>query len=184
MNRVALDRFLAGVQNRAFVTAKIATGNEDDALELVQDSFLKLVKLYSDKPPEEWPALFQRVLQNTIRDWYRRQKVRSVLFWWQQHELSEEAMQSEATVALNDHSPLRNVQGQEINQQVAQALQKLPMRQQQAFLLRAWWEHSTEETATIMGCSTGSVKTHYSRAIKSLQQQLGQNLSVSSASNI
>ncbi len=176
MSHQALDRFLAEVQNRAFVTAKIATGNDDDALELVQDSFLKLVKLYSDKPAQEWPALFQRVLQNTLRDWYRRQKVRSILFWWQQHDLSEETMQFDALAVGDFESPQRRVQGQQQQHIIAQALQQLPLRQQQAFVLRAWWEHSTEETAGIMGCSVGSVKTHYSRALKNLQQQLGNDV--------
>lgn len=170
-NRAALDRFLAGIQNRAFVNAKIATGNEDEALDIVQDCMLKLVKAYADKPESEWPGLFQRVLQNTIRDWYRRQKVRRVLFWWQQHTEGNDVLDHhiEPNEQLRPETSMQNLQ---MSQLVQSALQTLPERQQQAFLLRAWWEHSVEETADIMGCTGGSVKTHYSRALKAIRLQL------------
>lgn len=171
MQQQAMDRFLAQVQNRAFVTAKLATGNEDEALDIVQDSMFKLVKQYQDKPESQWPALFQRVLQNNIRDWYRRQKVRRILFWWQQHDLTEETMQGEVE-PNRAQDPEVTLAGSQINDRVETALKQLPQRQQQAFLLRAWWEYSTDETAQIMGCSSGSVKTHYSRATKALQQAL------------
>jgi len=171
MQNQALDRFLAGVQNRAFVTARLATGNVDEAMDIVQDSMLKLVKYYGEKSAEEWPALFTRVLKNTIRDWYRRQKVRKVLFWWQQQDISEEELDID-TAEVDAATPFNEVAGGEINRQIEKAVQRLPERQQQAFVLRAWWEHSTEETADIMGCSAGSVKTHYSRALKALQETL------------
>ena len=172
-----MDLFLASVQNRAFVTARLATGNEDEALDIVQDSMLKMVKQYSERPDAEWPALFQRILQNTIRDWYRRQKVRKVMFWWQQHDSSEEQLAEESTLDA-PRSPMELVAGGQVNARIEQALKSLPARQQQAFLLRAYWEHSTEETADIMGCSAGSVKTHYSRATKALQQLLSEAMTV------
>ncbi|WP_317931021.1 RNA polymerase sigma factor [Halioxenophilus sp. WMMB6] len=174
-----LDQFLASIQNRAFVTARLATGNADEALDIVQDSMLKLVKSYANYPQAEWPALFQRVLQNTIRDWYRRQKVRRILFWWQQQDAADDQAEL-IEPGENGTTPMDALINGEINAQVEVALRHLPERQRQAFLLRAWWEHSTEETAAIMGCSTGSVKTHYSRALKALQLQLD-NLAVSAS---
>lgn len=167
----ALDRFLKSIQNRAFVTAKIATSDEDEALDIVQNSMLKLAKHYSDRTAQEWPKLFQTILQNAIKDWYRQQKVRRIMYWWQQHDKAEEELDITAT-ALNTDTPLGNNESLEVNAQIYQAIQQLPMRQQQAFLLRAWWEHSTEDTAQIMGCSQGSVKTHYSRATQSMAELL------------
>jgi RNA polymerase sigma-70 factor, ECF subfamily len=167
----ALDRFLKTVQNRAFITARLATSNADEALDLVQDAMLKLVKKYADKPAEQWPALFQSILQNLIKDWYRRQKVRRILHWWEQHDETEEELPVDHGLQPSD-TPAKNHETFQMNDSIYKALQNLPMRQQQAFLLRAWWEHSTEQTAAIMGCSQGSVKSHYSRATKALESQL------------
>lgn len=167
----ALDQFLQSVQNRAFITAKLATGNADDALDLVQDSMLQLAKNYGSNAPGEWPGLFQRILQNRIKDWYRRKKVRRILYWWQQHETSEDQLAVDDSVR-DRASPLKDSELQQANSRLYQAIKQLPPRQQQAFLLRAWWEHTTEETANIMGCSQGSVKTHYSRAIATLGHSL------------
>ncbi len=158
-----LDAFLKTVQNRAFVTARLATSHDDEALDIVQDSMLKLARNYSDSDPEDWPKLFQRILQNCIKDWYRKQKVRSVLHWWQQHDQTEEELNI-VHDAIRADTPQQNQESFQLTGKIYQALQQLPMRQQQAFLLRAWWEYSTEETAQIMSCSQGSVKTHYSRA--------------------
>ncbi len=163
----ALNSFLKSVQSRAFITAKLATSNDDDALDLVQDGMLKLASHYADRAPEDWPKLFQTILQNCIKDWYRRKKVRRILYWWQQHDQPEDELDIEPDVLKQD-SPPNNHENVQLNKQIYQALKQLPMRQQQAFILRAWWQHSTEETAQIMACSQGSVKTHYSRATTAL----------------
>ena len=166
-----MDSFLAAQQRRLFITARLATRNDDEALDLVQDAMLQLASNYMDKPAGEWPALIQRILQNKIKDWHRKQKVRSILFWWQQQDLDEDVLQidnQQAAHNLPDHCQ----HNQQLQTHIRQALERLPMRQQQAFLLRAWHEHSTEDTAVIMGCSQGSVKTHYSRATKALANLL------------
>lgn len=168
---MTLNQFLKDVQNRAFITARLATGNEADALDIVQDSMMKLAKSYSDKKNEDWPALFQRILQNSIKDWYRKQKVRRILWWWQQDDVSEESLTVETDLLISER-PEQCHQNQQTLNSINKALRQLPFRQQQAFILRAWWEYSTEETAEIMGCSTSSVKTHYSRANKALQTYL------------
>ena len=89
----SLDQFLMGVQNRAFLTAKLATRSHDEALDLVQDSMFRLAQKYANESPEAWPGLFQTILQNTIKDWYRRQKVRRILYWWQQYDKTEEELE-------------------------------------------------------------------------------------------
>lgn len=164
---IALDQFLRSVQNRAYVQAVHAVGNRDEALDIVQDSMFKLARKYSTREPAEWPLLFQRVLQNQIRDWYRRQKVRSVLFWWEQYP-------SDAGVGPEHHAsstptPEATLTEDQALTAVGTAIRALPARQQQVFLLRALWEHSVEETATILGCRAATVKTHYQRAVQRLR---------------
>ena len=73
-----MTTFLAEVERRAFKQALYATHDEDHALDIVQDAMLKLAENYGDRPAEELAALFQRILQNTIRDFYRRSKVRNL----------------------------------------------------------------------------------------------------------
>ena len=172
-----LDRFLQSVQRRAFITAKLATSHDEEALDLVQDSMLKLARSYSERDPEDWPKLFQRILQNAIKDWYRRQKVRSILYWWQQYDKTEEELAVITLAGQTVDAAADQQYHQQLNQQIYQAIEQLPRRQQQAFVLRAWWEHSTEETAQIMGCSQGSVKTHYSRASTAMAEMLRETVS-------
>ena len=180
-NRIALNDFLAQVQFRALKHAEIATGDRDDSMDIVQDCMLRLAQKYSDQP-HNWPQLFQRILQNAIRDWYRKKKVRRILFWWEQEQTFEEGMDSgegiinTCSTVPETPSPEAETAGLQISAKVVQALQHLPERQQQAFLLRAWWGNDIEETAAIMSCSVGSVKTHYFRAVAKLKTMLDEVL--------
>jgi RNA polymerase sigma-70 factor (ECF subfamily) len=137
---------------------------------------LKLSEHYGDKPPEQLPMLFQRILQNTIRDFYRRQKVRSL--WTtllsslspnREDEDSDplEILEAESPSRLGE-SPAAQVEQSQVVGLIEKELERLPMRQRQAFLLRYWEELDVAETAAIMGCSQGSVKTHCSRAAHAL----------------
>ena len=67
-----MSDFLASVEKRAFKQAVYAVRQDESALDIVQDAMLKLAEKYADRPPQELPMLFQRILQNTIRDWFRR----------------------------------------------------------------------------------------------------------------
>ncbi len=170
-----LDTFLAGVEKRAYRMAQLATGDREEALDIVQDAMLGLSSRYGHKTEAEWRPLFYRILQNRIRDWRRRHVVRMRWRTWlgfagedendreadrlqqvpdHQYRPDEEAMRGLALGALDE------------------ALTSLPLRQQQAFLLRAWEGLSVEETARAMRCSSGSVKTHYHRAVKRLRHLL------------
>jgi len=172
-----LERFLASVEKKAFRMARIATGgNTDDALDIVQDSMLAFVKKYTSRPENDWRPLFYRVLQNRIRDWYRRQSVRNRWRGWlgfqSYDEESEREDPFEKVADENAFEPPRELENQESMAVLERALQKLPVRQQQAFLLRAWEGMSIIETAAVMGCAAGSVKSHYARALDSLRQEL------------
>ena len=150
--------------------------DEHAALDIVQDAMLKLAERYGGNPSEEYPMLFQRILQNTIRDYYRRQKVRS--FWTTlmtslipQHDAEDfdplETLQDEDN-ASQPARPDEALAQSQLIKVIEEGLSKLPARQREAFLLRYWEELDTAETAAAMGCSEGSVKTHCSRATHAL----------------
>ncbi len=176
-----LDTFLAGVEQRAYRMAYIATSNKDDALDIVQDAMMTLVNKYSQRHYNEWPPLFYRIIQNTIRDWYRRQSVRNKFRQWfsgngsadsdLEQDWESQAMQ-QAVNLKNDPTADQN-QNDGAMLQLMSALNQLPVRQQQTFLLRCWEGLDTKQTAAAMSISEGSVKTHYSRAVHELRNQLG-----------
>jgi RNA polymerase sigma-70 factor (ECF subfamily) len=168
-----LDRFLASVERRAVVTARIATGNPDDALDLVQDAMLALAQRYADRPEQEWGPLFTTILQSRIRDWYRRSKVRNRLRVWLGRDDDEESVDPVGELPDADEpGPVGRLRNQRAMSALEEALHQLPLRQQQAFILRTWDGLDTRDTAQAMGCSEGSVKTHYSRACASLREAL------------
>jgi len=153
--------------------------DEELALDAVQDAMLKLSEKYGDKPPAELPMLFQRILQNAIRDWYRRTKVRST---WTTILSSLSPADDEDADPLETFSaetesdgllaPLRHLERTQLLGVIEKEVEKLPPRQRQAFLLRYWEEMDIAETAAAMGCSEGSVKTHCSRATHALASAL------------
>lgn len=166
-NRQALDLFFRDSEKKAYLMAIALTHNPDDALELVQESMLKLVQKYRARDPEEWGPLFHRILQNALRDWFRKKKFRQIITglipWSDEIVDTVDSEKSTEELAQLDQELV----------QVIEALNQLPLRQRQAFLLRAWQEFSTRETAFALSISENSVKTHYARATERLRQLLG-----------
>jgi RNA polymerase sigma-70 factor (ECF subfamily) len=169
--------FLADVERRAFKQAMFAVRDEHAALDVVQEAMLKLTEKYAQKPAAELPMLFQRILQNTIHDHFRRQKVRST--WTvllsalgKGSEKDEDFDPLETLAAKSDSNltadPAAQFAQSQVLEAIEQALARLPARQREAFLLRYWEEFDVAETAAAMGCSEGSVKTHCSRAVAAL----------------
>jgi RNA polymerase sigma-70 factor (ECF subfamily) len=161
--RQAMDIFFRDSEQKAFLMARALTRSHQDALELVQESMLKLVQNYASRAPEEWGPLFYRILQNGIRDWYRKQKFRQLfqgLMPWNADDVETAGVAASAE---------NKVELDEDLQHVVDALNQLPLRQQQTFLMRAWQEFSTRETAYALSISENSVKTHYARAIRQLR---------------
>ena len=154
-----------------------AVRNEEQALDIVQDAMLKLAENYGENPRAELPMLFQRILQNTIRDFYRRQKVRSL--WTtllsaltpagEEETDPLDTMEVEGSNIATPHASLE--QSQTIAA-IEKEIEKLPPRQREAFLMRYWEDMDIAETAAAMGCSEGSVKTHCSRATHTLAAAL------------
>ena len=168
--QLSLNQFLSGVELKAFYMARMATGNRDEALDIVQDAMFKLASRYADKPKEEWPPLFHRILQNRIRDWHRKKKGPLSIFQpAPQYRDSDEPIEA---VDITTPGPAQQTQAADFNRELEAALKQLPLRQQQAFLLRGWQGLTEKEAAAAMGCGVGSIKTHYSRAIKKLRVQL------------
>jgi RNA polymerase sigma-70 factor (ECF subfamily) len=171
----ALNQFLAGVELKAFKMAQAGLRNEDDALDAVQDAMLQLARAYANRPAEEWKPLFYRILQNRIRDMQRRRTVRGRVFAWLPYRGDEDEDEPDpiAQAASTDPQPVRRLELDEAVGALEKALEELPRRQQQAFLLRTLEGLDVAATAAAMGCSEGSVKTHYFRAVQALRAQLG-----------
>ena len=179
-SRIELSEFLATTERRAYKQAFFAVRDEHVALDIVQDAMLKLAEKYGDKPLAELPMLYQRILQNTIRDFYRRQKVRST--WTTlmsslipQHDQDDiDPLESLQDDSNNSQSPRpdASLEQSQLLVIIELELAKLPARQREAFLLRYWEDMDTAETAAVMGCSEGSVKTHCSRATHALAAAL------------
>ncbi len=175
-----LSDFLKSVEKRAFKRSVYHVRDQEAALDIVQDSMMKLAEHYGDKPPEELPMLFQRILSNTTLDWFRRQKTRNAVF----SNMNDFESASDdgdfdllETYAASDNS--QQIESSETSTSRAQVLRaieqeisQLPNRQREAFLMRYWEEMDVAETATAMGCSEGSVKTHCSRAVHALSKAL------------
>ena len=171
--RWQLDDFLASQEAHAYKMAFYLTQNREDALELVQESMLRLVQKYRDKPAEEWRLLLYRILQNCIRDFHRRQSLRKLVLFFSPGDTETEQEGSLDDLSNSAHTPPQVLQQVNTLENISSALMSLPLRQQQTFLLRAWQEFSTRETAFALSISEGSVKTHYNRARQRLQQILG-----------
>ncbi len=175
-----LSNFLRGVEKRAFKRTAFAVRDEDAALDIVQDAMIRLAERYGDRPPEELPLVFQRILSNATMDWFRRQKVRNAVMSNMSDfesagedadfDLLESLESLEATEGTE--SAADAVSRAQILRSIESEIAALPGRQREAFVLRYWEEFDVAETAQAMGCSEGSVKTHCSRAVHALAKAL------------
>ncbi len=172
-----METFLAQIQRQAFRMAQLATGNEADALDIVQDAMMKLVQRYQHKPSDEWRPLFFRILEHRILDWHRKETLKRRWFFWKKPTDNED---SDEQIDLleqhpDDNEPIQEIATRQLSEQLLDTLRQLPVKQQQCFLLRSWEGLSVAETAHAMGITEGSVKTHYFRARQKLQQVADQH---------
>lgn len=175
-----LSDFLKSIEKRAFKRAVYAVRDEDAALDIVQDTMIRLAEKYFDRPAAELPLLFQRILSNATMDWFRRQKVRNAVVRnfsdFESPDADGDFDILETLEALDDsrtsESAADSVSRAQILLAIDEEVAQLPARQREAFLLRYWEELDVAETAAAMGCSEGSVKTHCSRAVHALAKAL------------
>ena len=178
--RQELSDFLTQVERRAFKQTAYAVRDEHAALDIVQDAMMKLAEKYAMRPANEFPMLFQRILQNTMRDFWRRQKVRNI---WTSllssfsvtGEDGEDSDPLEVLTSTDNDArvePEAQLEQRQTMAFIEDALTKLPARQREAFVMRYWEDMDVAETALAMGCSQGSVKTHCSRAVRALAATL------------
>jgi RNA polymerase sigma-70 factor, ECF subfamily len=176
----ALADFLKSVEKRAFKRTAFAVRDDESALDIVQDAMIRLAERYADRPSEEWPMLFQRILSNATMDWFRRQKVKNaVVISMEDIESAEDdagfdlleylASQDETS---GTESAADSAYRSQVMAIIESEISDLPARQREAFLLRYWEDMDVSETAQTMGCSEGSVKTHCSRAVHALARAL------------
>ena len=172
-----LNQFFVEVERRALRIAEIAVRSRDEALDLVQDAMIKMARNYAERPRDEWTPLFYRILQNGIRDWHRRQKVRNrVMVWFGRGASADD--EYDITANAPDpmgRSPDVELENVEAMQRLEASVHELPDRQREAFMLRTFEGLDVAGTAVAMGCSEGSVKTHYSRAVHTLREKLGEH---------
>src|SRR6201996_531825 len=172
-----LEKFLADIERRAFRMAQVALRDPDDALDVVQDAMLKLTRNYASRPSAEWRPLFYRILENGIRDLQRRRSVRKRIMAWlpgPKEDPDNEAQDPLDNVADQATPIPETLMQDQALRKLEISLRALPGRQREAFMLRNFEGMDVAETARAMGCSEGSVKTHYSRAVHALREQLGE----------
>jgi RNA polymerase sigma-70 factor, ECF subfamily len=176
MSSRALEQFLASVEKRAFKIAQLGLRNDDDALDAVQDAMMKLVQAYASRGVDEWRPLFYRILTNRIHDLQRRRTVRGRIMAWLPARTDDDEEEFDPVAQAPSHDPLpeKRLELDEAIGVLESAVAQLPARQQQAFLLRNLEGLDVADTARAMGCSEGSVKTHYFRALESLRARLGE----------
>jgi RNA polymerase sigma-70 factor (ECF subfamily) len=176
VRKAQLDRFLREVERRALKVAQLATRSLDDALELTQDAMLGFVRKYAEKPQSEWHPLFFTVLDSRILDFHRRSNVRGRWLGFLRRDPERPDTDPLANVIDADMlAPLEQLAGDQAGVALNRALRSLPDRQRQAFLLRIWEGFDVAQTAAVMRCSQGSVKTHLFRAMHALRARLEQH---------
>ncbi|MEM1263670.1 MAG: RNA polymerase sigma factor [Pseudomonadota bacterium] len=171
--RRQLDRFLASVERKAVAIAEMSLWNREDALDVVQDAMIRLVRRYADRPEAEWTPLFFRILNNRVRDVQRRRQVRNKVMSW--FGGGDDELDPIASAPDTDSpTPGEALEALETHSALTAAVRQLPTRQREAFVLRSLEGFDTAATAAAMGCSEGSVKTHYSRALTALRAALAE----------
>jgi RNA polymerase sigma-70 factor (ECF subfamily) len=170
-----LESFLRGVATRAFRIARLSLRDDADAFDAVQEAMIRLARRYGDRPADEWTPLFYAILRNCVNDELRGRRSRGSLLQWVMRLGGTDSTDGEvAGMSQAPLQPAREFESEQRLRELDLAIRRLPARQREAFLLRNVEELDVSATARAMGCSEGSVKTHYSRAVHALRDLLGE----------
>lgn len=172
-----MEAFLRDVEARAYRITLTHVRDADEALDIVQEAMINLARRYAERSADEWAPLFYRILQNKTRDWHRRQSVRRRVLGFFSRDDDDEGDALAQVPAPPDADPARQLERADAMRALERALHALPVRQREAFMLRNFEGLDVAETASAMGCTQGSVKTHYSRAVQRLKEHLGDHWS-------
>ena len=168
-----IDSFLASVEKEAFVVAMAACRDQDVAMDIVQDTMFSMVRNYIKKPSAQWKPLFFKVLSNRITDHHRKRGLSRLTQWFgrknENSEINEEAVDQLESESFGPDVLLDSL---DMNTAMQDAIEQLTFKQQQALVFRLWQGLSVKEAAVAMGVAEGSVKTHLSRAVKQMREQL------------
>jgi RNA polymerase sigma-70 factor (ECF subfamily) len=167
-----LESFLREVSVRAFRIARFSLRNDADACDAVQEAMIRMVRFYADREAHEWAALFYAILRNCVHDEQRRRKSRGSLLSWVARLAGRSSADTQPAAEDARHGPAEQAESDERLVRLQQAIAELPDRQREVFLLRNIEELDVAQTGSAMGCSEGSVKTHYSRAVHALREKL------------
>lgn len=171
-----LEEFLKYIERRAFHIARLSTRQIDDAHDIVQEAMYKLVEKYAHKQPLDWKPLFFTILNSKITDYYRRNAIKDKIFLNEKSTTTKHEdylnWENHGAIASSTSEPNSRLLQQRNVNELSRCIEQLSHRQKQAFMMRCWEGYSTQETAILMACSEGSVKTHYSRAISKLKNML------------
>jgi RNA polymerase sigma-70 factor (ECF subfamily) len=170
-----LEAFLREVSVRAFRIARITLRDDADSYDAVQEAMIRMASRYADRDAKEWPPLFHAILRNCVHDEQRRRRSRGTLIDWLTRLAGKDDETAPPQWLASVPGPDAELQTDQELVRLERALSELPARQREAFLLRSVEELDVAQTAKVMRCSEGSVKTHYSRAVHALRDKLGES---------
>ena len=146
-------RFVVEQRQSLLRTAYLLTGDHGHAEDLVQTALLKTYRHWARVTAKGDPTAYvRRVLVTTHTSWRRRLSSTEQVI---------ETLPDQAAAAVPDR-----------DEEIAEALRELPPRMRAVVVLRFFEDRSEAQTAELLGCSVGTVKTQSSRAMARLRELL------------
>jgi RNA polymerase sigma-70 factor (sigma-E family) len=151
-----LERFLAGHGERLLHIAIALTGSRADGEDLLQAALERLVPRWRTIETDAAASYLRRTLYNLAADGWRRRGA-----WRRALPLLRTQDAAPETDAMTEV---------DLRDALVRLLVQLPPRQRAVIVLRYWEQLSEAETATLLGCSAGTVKSATSRALQRLRE--------------
>jgi RNA polymerase sigma-70 factor, ECF subfamily len=184
-DRSAFDAIVERYQQQAVAVSFRLLGNRADALEVVQDAFLKAYQSLSTlQKPEAFAGWFMRIVSNLSLNKRRGRSLRrGVSLDGGDDEQNHSATDAVGSTGLSGESlrsgetdPFRSAVGKELGSQLQNALNQLPDKQRLAILMFTVEEMPQKEVAEALECSVEAVKWHVFQGRKRLKEILKEYL--------